>query len=160
MKESRGLAEASMYKYVADTWQTALKEKDPNIKGRLVSWRRGPRVVRLAHPTRLDRARKVGYKAKQGFVVVRVRISRGGIRIKRPVAGRRPKHLGVLRIKGQLAEAGVVATRVVDRYPNMKVLGSYFLMEDGRYRWFEAVLVDTHHPSIIADKELRQLVQS
>jgi large subunit ribosomal protein L15e len=158
MKDNRGLAEASMYKHVAETWQKALKEKNPAVKGRLVSWRKGPRVVRLEHPTRLDRARKVGFKAKQGFVVVRVRISRGGIRIKRPVAGRRSKHLGVLRIKGQLPEAGVVAGRVKERYPNMKVLGSYFLMEDGIYRWFEAVLVDTHHPSVQADKELRQLL--
>ena len=154
------MAEASMYKYVAETWQKALRDKDPSVKGRLVAWRRGPRVVRLEHPARLDRARKVGYKAKQGFVVVRVRISRGGIRIKRPVAGRRSKHLGVLRIKGQLPEAGVVAGRIKERYPNMKVLGSYFLMEDGMYRWFEAVLVDTNHPSVKADKELQQLLQN
>jgi large subunit ribosomal protein L15e len=160
MKDSRGLAEASMYKYVAETWQAELKEKTPAIKDRLISWRKGPRVIRVAHPTRLDRARALGFKAKQGFVVVRVRISRGGIRIKRPVAGRRSKHLGVLRIKGQLLEAGVVAGRVKERYPNMKFLGSYFLAEDGRYRWFEAVLVDTYHPSIKADKELRQLTRT
>jgi large subunit ribosomal protein L15e len=157
MNDGRGLAEASMYKYVAETWQNALKEKNPTIKSRLVSWRKGRRVVRLEHPTRLDRARKVGYKAKQGFIVVRVRISRGGIRIKRPVAGRRSKHLGVLRIKGELAEADVVAGRARERYPNMKVLGSYFLMEDGLFRWFEAVLVDTSHPSVKASRELRQL---
>jgi large subunit ribosomal protein L15e len=149
-----------MYKYVGESWQTALRESDRAVKGRLVAWRKGPRVVRLAHPTRLDRARQVGYKAKQGFVVVRVRISRGGIRIKRPTSGRRPKHLGVLRIKGQIPEADVVAGRAIDRYPNMKVLGSYFLMEDGRFRWFEAVLVDTHHPAIVADRELRHLVPS
>ena len=160
MKAGRGLAEASMYRHVAETWQNGLREKDPSIKSRLVAWRRGPRVVRLEHPTRLDRARAVGFKAKQGFVVVRVRISRGGIRIKRPVAGRRSKHLGVLRIKGQLPEAGVVAGRVKERYPNMTVLGSYFLMEDGRYRWFEAVLVDAHHPSVMADKELQHLVKN
>ena len=153
------MAEASMYKYVAETWQNALKEKNPAIKSRLVAWRRGPRVVRLAHPTRLDRARALGFRAKQGFVVVRVRIARGGIRIKRPVAGRRSKHLGVLRIKGELPEAGVVAGRVKERYPNMKVLGSYFLIEDGRYRWFEAVLMDTSHPSVRGDRELRQLVR-
>jgi len=114
--------------------------------------------VRLEHPTRLDRARALGYKAKQGFVVARVRISRGGIRIKRPVSGRRPKHLGVTRIKGQLSEAKVVAGRAQERYPNLRVLGSYFLAEDGRYRWFETVMVDSHHPAIIADKELRGLL--
>lgn len=132
-----------------------LKDRPPAFKDRLVAWRRGPRVVRLERPTRLDRARALGYKAKQGFVVARVRISRGGIRIRRPVSGRRPKHLGVTRIKGQLAEAEVVAGRARERYPNLTVLGSYFLAEDGRYRWFETVMVDRHHPAVAADKELK-----
>jgi large subunit ribosomal protein L15e len=148
-----------MYRHIASTWQKMLKEKGPEYKERLIVWRRGPRVIRVDHPTRLDRARALGYKAKQGFVVARVRISRGGIRIKRPVSGRRPKHLGVLRIKGQIEEAKVVEARASERFPNLAVLGSYFLAEDGRYRWFEVVMVDVHHPSILADKELRNFVK-
>jgi len=154
----RGLHEVPLYKHVAETWVKALKAKGPEMKERMIAWRKGPRVVKVEHPVRLDRARAIGYKAKQGFVVARVRISRGGIRIKRPVAGRRPKHLGVLRIKGQLDERKVVARRARERFPNLKVLGSYFLIEDGRYRWFEAVMVDTHHPSVQADSELRGTV--
>ena len=34
-------------------------------------------TMRIEHPTRLDKARKLGYKAKQGFVVARTRVRRG-----------------------------------------------------------------------------------
>ena len=155
----RGLREVTMYRQIGETWKGELKEKSPALRERIIAWRKGPRVVRIEHPTRLDRARSLGFKAKQGFLVVRVRISRGGIRIKRPVSGRRPKHLGVVRIKGQLNEGKVVARRVKQRYPNLIVLGSYFLTEDGKYRWFESILVDPNHPAIIADKELSSIVK-
>jgi Ribosomal L15 len=46
-------------------------------------YRQLPRVVRSTHPTRPDKARLLGYKAKQGFVIYRSRVRRGGR--KRPV---------------------------------------------------------------------------
>uniref|UniRef100_A0A8W8MJI2 Ribosomal protein L15 n=1 Tax=Magallana gigas TaxID=29159 RepID=A0A8W8MJI2_MAGGI len=36
---------------------------------------------RAPRPTRPDKARKLGYKAKQGFVIYRVRVRRGGLRV-------------------------------------------------------------------------------
>ncbi|CAJ1403399.1 unnamed protein product [Effrenium voratum] len=36
-----------------------------------------PAVHRCSRPTRPDKARKVGYKAKQGYCVYRVRVKRG-----------------------------------------------------------------------------------
>ena len=57
-------------------------------------------MVRLERPSRLNRARSLGYKPKQGVVVVRIKITRGGMRQKRPTSGRRPKHMGTLKIKG------------------------------------------------------------
>mgnify|MGYP002394837076 CR=1 FL=1 len=35
-------------------------------------------VVRASRPSRPDKARRLGYKAKQGFVIYRVRVRRGG----------------------------------------------------------------------------------
>jgi len=46
---------------------------------RVMRWRKQPAMVRVEKPTRLGRARKLGYKAKQGFVVARVRVRRGGL---------------------------------------------------------------------------------
>ncbi|KKT75754.1 MAG: 50S ribosomal protein L15e, partial [Candidatus Peregrinibacteria bacterium GW2011_GWA2_44_7] len=40
--------------------------------------RKEPVTLVLEHPTRLDRARSLGYKAKQGCIVARQRVGRGG----------------------------------------------------------------------------------
>jgi len=144
-----------MYSYISRTYREELKQYSQELKKKVIAWRRGPRVIRVERPTRLDRARALGYKAKQGIVVARVRLARGGMRMKRPVSGRRPKHLGVLKIKGNLPERKVAEQRAKKRFPNLKVLGAYLLAKDGRFSWYEVIMVDTSHPSIKADKELR-----
>ena len=35
-------------------------------------------IHRASRPSRLDKARRLGYKAKQGYVIYRVRVRRGG----------------------------------------------------------------------------------
>jgi large subunit ribosomal protein L15e len=88
------------------------------------------------------------------MIVVRARVGRGGMRKKRPVAGRRPKHLGVVRIKQAISMQKVAEKRVNEKFPNMEVLGSYYLYKDGTYLWYEILLADPSHPSIYGDKEL------
>ena len=81
------------YKYIAKAWakpdQSYVKDL---LWQRLIKWRKQTAILRVQKPTRLDRARKLGYKAKQGFVVARVRITRGGLNRPRPrsVASRVP----------------------------------------------------------------------
>ena len=48
----------------------------------------------------------------------------------------------------------------LERYPNMKLLGSYFLYKDGKHYWYEVILADPSHPRIAKDKELRKRVLS
>jgi large subunit ribosomal protein L15e len=62
-------------------------------------------VNRVERPLRLDRARKLGYKAKQGFIIARVKVRRGNLRKLRPVSGRRPKRMGVKKFKPAKAYA-------------------------------------------------------
>jgi large subunit ribosomal protein L15e len=73
------------YKYIAEAWakpsNSYVKEL---LRQRLIEWRKQPAITRIEKPTRLDRARKLGYKAKQGFVMARVKVRRGGLRKKRP----------------------------------------------------------------------------
>lgn len=118
--------------------------------------RKEPAMLRLERPTRLDRARALGYKAKEGVFVVRARVSRGGMRKKRPTSGRRPKHMGVLKIKSDVSAQSVAERRVSERYPNMKVMGSYPVWKDGRFAWFECVLVDPRHPAVASDYAYRR----
>ena len=70
--------------YVEELW----KKKQSDVlrfllRVRCWEYRQLPGVVRLTRPSRPDKARRLGYKAKQGFVVYRVRVRRGGR--KRPV---------------------------------------------------------------------------
>jgi large subunit ribosomal protein L15e len=145
----------SAYKYLAEAW----RRPDEGVvramrTTRLVKWRKGPSVVRVEHPTRLDKARSLGYKAKQGVTVARIRIIRGPMNVSRPSSGRRPKRMGVYGITSSKSTRWIAEERVAKRYPNMNVLGSYWVGSDGRYAWFEVVLVDPSHPSVLADRDL------
>jgi len=144
----------SMYSYISETWQDMYKDRTDSLKEKIVDARAEPRIVRLERPTRLDRARRLGYKAKQGFIVVRVRVSKGGMRKQRPRSGRRPKHLGVVKIKQAESMKIVAERRVLKKYPNMEIRGSYYVFEDGRYYWFECILVDRAHNAIKSDRDL------
>ncbi|KPV62734.1 MAG: 50S ribosomal protein L15e [Candidatus Bathyarchaeota archaeon BA2] len=143
------------YKYIAKAWK---KPEESFVKElmwqRAIEWRKQPTVHRIERPTRLDRARKLGYKAKQGFVVARVRVRRGGLRKIRPRSGRRPKRMGVAKYKPAKSMRLIAEERAVRKFPNLEVLNSYWVWEDGRFKWFEVVMVDPSHPVIKSDKNI------
>ena len=138
-----------MYKYMAEAW-TEPKKTFVNelMKQRLIEWRKQPTTLRIEKPTRLDRARRLGYKAKQGFIIARVRIRRGGLRKKRPKSGRRPKRMGVKKLKPAKSLQKMAEERAAKKFPNLKVKNSYWVGQDGRSKWFEIILVDPNHPII------------
>ena len=69
-----------MYRQVGETWQKVFREKSGDILQRAVLLRRGPTMERIERPSRLDKARMYGYKAKEGVVVIRIRVAAGGMR--------------------------------------------------------------------------------
>ena len=137
-------------------WLKMLKENPIELRQKAVIWRNQNAVTRVEKPSRIARARRLGYKAKQGIIVIRMRVGTGGMRKQRPRGGRRPKHLGVTKIKADVSMKQVSERRVLERYPNMKLLGSYFLYKDGMHYWFEIILADPSHPRIAKDKEMRK----
>ena len=59
----------SMYAFVREAWKRPEKsEVKALLWNRTQEWRREGSVVRIERPTRIDRARSLGYKAKQGIV--------------------------------------------------------------------------------------------
>lgn len=71
--------------YVEELW----KKKQSDVlrfllRVRCWEYRQLPGIIRLTGPSRPDKARMLGYKAKQGFVIYRVRVRRGGR--KKPVS--------------------------------------------------------------------------
>jgi large subunit ribosomal protein L15e len=93
---------AQAYKYVSELW----KKKQSDVlrfllRVRCWEFRQLPSLCRVTRPSRPDKARRLGYKAKQGFVIYRVRVRRGGR--KRPVhkvrSPRRPAAVARLRCR-------------------------------------------------------------
>lgn len=148
------------YKYISKAWE---KPESSFVRelmwNRLIEWRKQPAVMRVEKPTRLDRARRLGYKAKQGFVVVRVRIRRGGLNRPRPRSGRKPKRMGVVKYKPAKSLRLIGEERVARRFPNLEVLNSYWVGEDGRYKWYEVIVVDPSHPVVKVDKDVKWICE-
>ncbi len=142
-----------MYKYVQQLWKKPKANLNELYRERLLIWRRQPSTIRIEKPTRIDRARNLGYKAKQGYVMVRERVIRGGH--KRPMlkGGRRPKRytqrLNLRKSYGLIAEE-----RVQKTYKNLVVLNSYWVAQDGQNYWFEVICVDPNHPVIKSDPKM------
>ena len=117
-------------------------------------WRRAGSIVRLDHPTRIDRARALGYRAKQGIAVARVKVRRGGRRRSRFIRARRSARMGKNRITQAKSIQRIAEERASRRFPNMEVLNSYWVGQDGKLKYYEVILVDGHHPAIRSDRKL------
>ncbi|MEM4201789.1 MAG: 50S ribosomal protein L15e [Candidatus Hadarchaeum sp.] len=128
------------------------------LRSRLSGWRRAPTIQRIDGPTNPERARSLGYKAKQGVIVVRVRVRRGGRRKERPSRGRRPKRMGVLKIVPKKSLQLIAEERAARKYPNLEVLNSYKVAEDGTHKYYEVIMIDPHHPAIKSDPQLSWIV--
>ena len=140
-----------MYKYMKEAWknpdESYVKEL---MRERLPKWRRQPVIIRIDKPTRIDRARRLGYKAKTGYVVARIRVRRKS-RFKN---GRDPKRMGVNKISGEKSIQRMAEERVARKYPNLEVLNSYWVWEDGKAKYYEVILVDPQCPSIQHDNKI------
>ncbi len=130
------------YSYIGDQWVKRTPEFQDWLRRTAVSWRREPTVKRLDRPTRIDKARRLGYKAKPGIIVVRVRVRRGGARKPRPSSGRRQKAMGVAKYTRSLSLQEIAERRANRKYPNLAVGDSYYLHSDGKNHWYEVILRD------------------
>ena len=147
------------YKYIKKAWLKPKKTLRELLRERLIQWRHENAFTRIDHPTRLDRARNLGFRAKQGFVVVRARVLRGGKKRPRPTKkGRRSKRQTVKKSLGKNFQ-WIAEERTAKKFKNLEVLNSYFLASDGKHIWHEVILVDPENPTIKADKQLNWIGQ-
>lgn len=145
-------AKMGLYKEIRKAWKKP-QENIPELwKKRLIAWRREAVTLKISRPTRLDRARSLGYKAKQGFSIVRQRVLRGGHTRPQIKGGRRPKRYGT-RLNLSKNYQQIAEERAQKKFKNLVVLNSYQVARDGKYYWFEIVFIDPHHPVILSDKK-------
>jgi large subunit ribosomal protein L15e len=142
----------SAYRQMEKHWKSP-KEME-SWKNMLIQFRKQGSIQRAERPTRPGRARELGYKAKQGFVIARVRVPRGKRKTPKPAGGRRPKASGRF-YPLQKSWQVVAEERAQRKFPNMQVLNSYWVGEDGINKWYECILVDPSHPSVKNDKNMQ-----
>ena len=148
----------SFYKYARKQFRAPDERMDSIWRQRLKKWRKENRMTRIEHPTRIAKARSLGYKAKPGVVMVRGRIRRGGRKKRRIPRGRRPKRSGRNKFTPKKNLKQIMEERVSRKYPNMEVLNSYPVAKDGIYKWFEHILIDPSHPAVKKDDNYSKIV--
>ena len=115
-------------KYVRTAWKSPKQSMEPRHRtGRMAEWRHEPVFQRIDKPTRIDAARRVGYRAKQGVVICRTRVRRGGLRKGVVNMKRKPSKAGVTKITMAKSIQRIAEERVSRRYPNLRVLNSYWV---------------------------------
>merc|ERR1712134_194482 len=113
------------YKYQQELWRK--KQSDCMkylLRVRTWHYRQLPSIHRAVTPTRPAKARQMGYKAKQGFSVFRVRIQ------------------------------SVAEERVGKALGGLRVMNSYWVGQDSTYKYFEVIMVDPQHKTIRRDGDL------
>lgn len=142
------------YGNVRNLWKNLKKSPIYAIhKKRMIEWRNGPSILRIDKPTRVDRARSVGYRSKLGYIVVRSRVRRGGRNRPKIMGGRRPRRLAYSKLTPKKSIQLIAEERAADKYPNAEVLNSYYVGEDGYYKYYEIIMLDRAHPVIYSDKK-------
>lgn len=145
----------NLYSHVREAWKNPSESYVGELQWhRKIEWRKGGSFVRVDKPLRIDRARSLGYKAKQGYVLVRARVRRGGLRKRTIKAGRRAKRKGITKITMGKSIKRIAEERTARKYPNLEVLNSYWVGKDGRHKYYEVILVDPHHPVIKSDPKI------
>jgi len=139
-----------LYRYVKDSWKNSTSEFKEIQRKRMTTWRAEDTTVRIDKPTRIDKARAVGYRAKQGVIIIRQRVDRGGRMRPKITGGRRTahnyQHKNLSKNYQQIAEE-----RANEKYTNCEVLNSYFVGKDGLSYWYEVILLDRTSPVIQND---------
>ncbi|KAJ9126306.1 60S ribosomal protein L15 [Naganishia onofrii] len=113
-------------------------------------------IHRASRPSRPDKARRLGYKAKQGYVVYRIRVRRGNRKKPVPKGATygKPVRQGVNHLKFQRGLRATAEERVGRRCGNLRVLNSYWINQDGVYKYYEVICVDPSHKAIRRDARI------
>merc|ERR1712087_634008 len=146
------------YKYLEELWRK--KQSDLIrfvLRVRTWEYRQLPVIHKCSRSSRPDKARKLGYKRKQGYVIYRVRVRRGGRKrnVQKGCVYGKPRNSGRLRkIKKPRTHKSIGEERVGRRCSNLRVLSSYWVGQDASYKFYEVILVDPMHKAIRRDPRI------
>ena len=144
-----------LYAYLREAWK---KPNTERLRKLMIDWRKENSIVKIDKPTRLDRARSLGYKAKKGYIIARVRLLRGGRQRHRTNKGRRSKRHTIRKVV-KMSYKWVAENRAQKKFINLEVLNSYYLAKDGKHYFYEVILVDYSRPEIKNDKNINWITK-
>lgn len=150
------------YKYLEELWRK--KQSDVLrflLRVRAWEFRQLPVLHRASRPSRPDKAHRLGYKAKQGFVIYRIRVRRGGRKRQVPkgIVYGKPVHQGIRKLKPERSSRAIAEERVGRRCTNLRVLNSYWVAQDSTFKYFEIILVDPSHKAIRRDARINWIAR-
>ncbi|TCD71509.1 60S ribosomal protein L15 [Steccherinum ochraceum] len=150
------------YKYIGELY----KKKQSDVlrfllRVRCWEYRQLNVIHRASRPSRPDKARRLGYKAKQGYVIYRIRVRRGNRKKQVPKGATfgKPVRQGVNHLKPQRGLRSTAEERVGKRCGNLRVLNSYWINQDGVYKYYEVILVDPSHKAIRRDPRINWITK-
>ena len=133
------------YRYLQELWKRKQCETMQFIL-RIRTWeyRQLPVLHRASRPSRPDKARRLGYKQKQGFVVYRAAVRRGSRKtmVAKGCVYGKPSSQGVNQMKARRNLRALAEERCGRKLPELRVLNSYWVGQDGTYKYYEVIMVD------------------
>lgn len=145
------------YKYLEELWRK--KQSDVMrflLRIRTWEYRQLSAIHRVTRPTRPDKARRLGFKSKQGFAIWRVRVRRGNRKrpVRKGIVYGKPANQGIVELKFQRSLRSVAEERVGKICGALRVLNSYWVGQDSIYKFYEVILVDPFHNAIRRDPKI------
>ena len=153
-----------LYKHIQKIWKKPRESLGVGFRDKLVKWRRQNVTVRIKRPTRLDKARSLGYRAKQGIFMVRQRVSKGGHTKPKRAGGRRSKRASPRMTLSKNYKV-IAEERTNKKYPNCEVLNSYLVImlekslikKDKKLGWISGQRGRVHRGITSAGRKMRGL---
>eukprot|EP00999_Lentomonas_sp_LEN2_P000707 NODE_1704_length_762_cov_139.845669_g1655_i0.p1 GENE.NODE_1704_length_762_cov_139.845669_g1655_i0~~NODE_1704_length_762_cov_139.845669_g1655_i0.p1 ORF type:complete len:205 (-),score=48.62 NODE_1704_length_762_cov_139.845669_g1655_i0:88-702(-) len=151
------------YTYMNLVWRNKQSDSMRFVQRlRAWEWRQQKKIARVQHPTRPEKARALGYRCKNGFVVYRIRIRRGGRHrpVRKGITCGKPKTSGVNHLKNDRNLQAIAEGRVGKALGALRVLASYWVNQDAVFKYFEVVLVDPMARTIRRDPKINWIVSN
>ena len=92
--------------------------------------------------------------------MIRTRVRRGGLRKGKIHMKRKPSKAGINKITMGKNTQRIAEERVNRHFPNLEVLNSYWVGQDGKHKFYEVIMLDPSHPAIKSDKDLGWIADS
>merc|ERR1712093_503097 len=129
---------------------------------RVKTWefRQLPVIQKCQKASRPEKARKLGYKRAQGYVVYRIRIRRGGRKrlVRKGIVHGKPDHQGIRKLKKERTHKSTAEERVGRMCSNLRVLNSYWVGQDASFKFYEVIMVAPSHTRIRRDPRINWIV--